>query len=104
MHFPVFCGNNAFIQLDCSNNLHYHYQAGFIYRAMAIYGTPRGDIELAQQLTFYNEMFGWARVAYLALADQPPPDILYGPSAQGLNAQLKLILANPLRSSTHQLP
>lgn len=86
-----------------SYHVRYHRQAGFVYRAMATYGIPRGDIELTQQLTLYNDMFGWARVAYLALADQSPPDILYGPSAQGLNDQLEGMLIYPLRSFVQQV-
>lgn len=54
-----------------------------MYSRMAEQGTPTEDIELDQQLIFYNDLFGWARVAFQALADRSPPDILYGPSQEG---------------------
>lgn len=44
---------------------------------------PRAEIELDQQLVFFNELFGWARIAFVALADRPPPHALYGPSPEG---------------------
>lgn len=54
-----------------------------VYGEMAAQGIPREDIELDQQLILYNDLFGWARIAFKALTDRPPPDILYGPSPEG---------------------
>ena len=50
-------------------------------------GAPRGTLLLDQQLCLYNDLFGWARIAFPALADRPPPDSLYGPTASGTNEQ-----------------
>ena len=50
---------------------------------LAAHGVTRDEIKLSRQLVFYNELFGWARIAFIALADRPPPDILYGPSPAG---------------------
>lgn len=58
-------------------------QASIIYSEMRSPAVEREDIELDRQLVFYNDLFSWARVAFEALTDRPPPDILYGPSSQG---------------------
>lgn len=56
---------------------------------MVDHGIPREEIELNKQLTFYNDMFGWARVATEALTHHAPPDILYGPSPAGVQNERK---------------
>ncbi|CAN0058952.1 unnamed protein product, partial [Ascophyllum nodosum] len=43
-------------------------------------GAPRRALPLGRQLCFYNDLFGWARIAFPALADRPPPDMLFGPT------------------------
>lgn len=63
--------------------LHPHLQAACIYSGMTAHGGARDEIKLGRQLVFFNELFGWARIAFIALADRPPPDILYGPSPEG---------------------
>lgn len=54
-----------------------------MYERMAMQKKEREDIALERQLTLYNDLFAWARVAFLALTDRSPPDILYGPRAEG---------------------
>lgn len=54
-----------------------------IYSGMTSRGGTVEDVELDRQLCFFNDLFGWARVAFSALADRPPPDILFGPSPAG---------------------
>lgn len=66
-----------------SHSLHSGLQAAFIYDAIATHGVAREEIKLGRQLVFFNELFAWARIAFIALADRPPPDILYGPSPDG---------------------
>ncbi|CAM9571594.1 unnamed protein product, partial [Ascophyllum nodosum] len=55
--------------------------ASQIYGGNMANGAPRGALLLDQQLCLYNDLFGWARIAFPALADRPPPDSLYGPTA-----------------------
>lgn len=50
---------------------------------MAANRVSRTQIELGRQLVFFNELFGWARVAFSALTDRPPPNVLYGPCPAG---------------------
>lgn len=50
---------------------------------MTAHGVSSAEMELGQQLVFFNELFGWARIAFVALADRPPPHALYGPSLEG---------------------
>ncbi|CAM9827730.1 unnamed protein product [Ascophyllum nodosum] len=54
--------------------------ASAVYGGVTADSTPRGAVPLDRQLCFYNDLFGWARIAFLALADRPPPDILFGPT------------------------
>ena len=49
----------------------------------------REDIRLSRQLTFYNDMFGWARVAIEALTHHDPPDILRGPCPLGESREVR---------------
>lgn len=55
--------------------------ASAIYSERTSDGPPRVTVPLDRQLCFYNDLFGWARIAFPALADRPPPDILFGPTA-----------------------
>ena len=66
-------------------------QAAYIYEGMVANDVPRAEIELDQQLVFFNELFGWARIAFVALADRPPPHALYGPSPEGTSSVQFLI-------------
>lgn len=59
-------------------------QASIVYERMAMQKTEREDIALERQLTMYNDLFAWARIAFMALTDRSPPDILYGPRAEGI--------------------
>ncbi|CAM9571173.1 unnamed protein product [Ascophyllum nodosum] len=54
--------------------------ASAIYAEITTDGAPRGTMPLDRQLCFYNDLFGWARIAFPALADRPPPDIMLGPT------------------------
>lgn len=58
-------------------------QIEFINTQMVEEGLAREHIKLDGQLTFYNDMFGWARVTYEALTHHSPPDILLGSSPEG---------------------
>ncbi|CAM9827660.1 unnamed protein product [Ascophyllum nodosum] len=51
-----------------------------LYGEFTANGGPRGALPLGRQLCFYNDLFGWARIAFPALADRPPPVILFGPT------------------------
>lgn len=59
-------------------------QAAHVYAGMSAEGNP-AHIELDAQLILFNELFGWARIAFKALTDRSPPDIMYGPSPEGTN-------------------
>lgn len=53
--------------------------ASFVYDAVSARGVQPLDLEVNRQLTFYNDIFGWSRIAFTALADRRPPDTLFGP-------------------------
>ena len=55
-----------------------------MYNAIATSGAPRGTVQLDRQLCLYNDLFGWARIAFTALASRPPPDVVLGPIASGM--------------------
>lgn len=57
-----------------------------MYTGMSEQGSP-SHIELDAQLILFNELFGWARIAFKALTDRSPPDIMYGPSPEGKSLQ-----------------
>ena len=59
-------------------------QASAVYGAMTAGGSPRGTVQLDRQLCFYDDLFGWARIAFTALVDRPPPDTLFGPTFSGI--------------------
>lgn len=64
-----------------------------MYSKMTEQGIPPEDIELDRQLIFYNELFGWARVAFQALADRALPDRLFGPSQEGKLVQAPAVIS-----------
>lgn len=74
----------------------------FIYDGLANRGVARPAIKLGRQLVFFNELFGWARIAFIALADGPPPDILYGPSP-GDRARVPHLGQNDVLDGVHHL-
>lgn len=78
-----FLNKAVFSRALISHSLHPGLQVSFIYDGLANRGVARPAIKLGRQLVFFNELFGWARIAFIALADGPPPDILYGPSPGG---------------------
>ena len=55
-------------------------QASALHGEITADGAPRRTLPLGRQLCFYNDLFGWARIAFPALADRPPPDMLFGPT------------------------
>lgn len=61
----------------------YHGQASIVYNGMAEHGGRYEDIEIDRQACLYNDLFGWARIAVVALMSRPAPDVLSGPSAEG---------------------
>lgn len=54
-----------------------------MYEQVAMEKKEHEDIALERQLTLYNDLFAWARIAFVALTDRSPPDILHGPCAEG---------------------
>lgn len=54
-----------------------------MYEQITSRGVEVKDLSVDRQLALYNELFGFARVAFTALVDRPPPDMLYGPSPGG---------------------
>eukprot|EP00903_Cladosiphon_okamuranus_P008033 g7749.t1 len=56
--------------------------AAFVYEGISSPGVKPHHLRLDRQLTFYNDLFGWARIAFQALTDHAPPDTLFGPSAE----------------------
>ena len=59
-------------------------QATTVYDTMANNGVRREAVQLDRQLCLYDDLFGWARIAFTALADRPPPNIHFGPTASGI--------------------
>lgn len=51
---------------------------------MAEHGGRYEDIEIDRQACLYNDLFGWARIAVVALMSRPAPDVLCGPSTEGV--------------------
>lgn len=58
---------------------------------MAEHGGRYEEIEIDRQACLYNDLFGWARIAVVALMSRPAPDVLCGPSSEGMN---KIVDAN----------
>lgn len=54
-----------------------------MYEQITSHGVEPKDLSVDRQLALYNELFRFARVAFTALVDRPPPDMLYGPSPWG---------------------
>lgn len=60
-----------------------YFQAAFVYEEISSSGVHPHHLGLDRQLTFYNDLFGWSRIAFQALTDHAPPDTLFGPSVEG---------------------
>lgn len=91
-----------YLKTDVSLRVHHHFpptraapQASAISSETTAEGVPRGTTELDSQLCFYNDLFGWARIVFLALADRPPPDPFFGPTAAGMYHILVLHAPRP---------
>lgn len=75
-------------------------QASFVHGCMSAQGVPPQHIRLDRQLTFYNDLFGWSRITFAALAGRSPPDILYGPTREGI---ITFSQAGFLRTTAHDV-
>ena len=51
-------------------------------------GAASGTVLLDSQLCFFNDLYGWARIAVPALIDRPPPDRTHGPTAEGMTLEV----------------
>ena len=63
-------------------------QATTIYDLIGTNGVPREAVQLDRQLFLHSDLFGWARIAFTALADRPPPDINFGTTASGIRPRI----------------
>ena len=78
-------------------------QATFVYGQITSHGVELKDLSVDRQLALYNELFRFARVAFTALVDRPPPDMLYGPSPWGALSHLVMKrTCNSARQHVHK--
>ena len=59
-------------------------QVAIVYNGVVSRNIRLQDVEIDQQASLYNELFGWARIACIALMQGRPPNILYGSSDRGM--------------------
>lgn len=76
----VFCAFNEYV--PCGDGRVRLLQAAVIYKKIDE-GVGPHEMQLDEQLVFFNDLFGWAGVAFYALAGRSAAEMMYGPSPEG---------------------